>query len=253
MVVNGNALEWSVLVMRVLVCGFESSSTDQIACALRIGGAVVEVVQDEEEISDFSLDSSFDVIIFDLIKPSAKTWQILRSARKHGELRPVLILAEVDEVDLRLQAFGSGADDYLVKPWQTDYLLARTRSIMRRSYGFSEAVLKVGELHLDTEDRKARVLDSALSLTNTEYTVLEQLTLRKGAIIGRQALLDHLYDNDDAPYDQVIDVVVCRLRKKLARSGASELINTVRGRGYSIRWPLISKERSHADCDHNAA
>jgi len=130
-----------------------------------------------------------------------------------------------------------GADDYITKPFDKEELIARIQAVIRRSKGYSQPLLKVGGLQLNLDSREVLVNDRTVHLTGKEYAILELLVLRKGMVLTKEAFLNHLYGGIDEPEMKIIDVFICKLRKKLAHAGAGNLIGTVWGRGYMMRDP----------------
>ena len=135
----------------------------------------------------------------------------------------------------KVTGFGLGADDFITKPFDSNELVARMQAIIRRSKGFSQPVLHVGNLQLNLDSRDVVVKGNIIHLTGKEYTILELLVLRKGMVLTKEAFLNHLYGGMDEPDIKIIDVFICKLRKKLAQAGVDKLIDTVWGRGYIIR------------------
>jgi two-component system cell cycle response regulator CtrA len=149
----------------------------------------------------------------------------------------VLILSGLTRPQAKVRGFGMGADDYITKPFDQQELIARIQAIVRRAKGFSQPTLTVGPLTLNLGSREVVVEGRNVHLTGKEYAVLELLTLRKGIVLTKEAFLNHLYGGMDEPEVKIIDVFICKLRKKLAQAGAGDLIGTVWGRGYVLRDP----------------
>jgi two-component system cell cycle response regulator CtrA len=146
-----------------------------------------------------------------------------------------MILSGLSRPQAKVKGFGIGADDYITKPFDRAELLARLQAIIRRSKGFSRPVLKVGCLQLNLDSREVIVHGTPVQLTGKEYSILELLVLRKGMVLSKEVFLNHLYGGMDEPEIKIIDVFICKLRKKLTQAGADNLIGTVWGRGYMIR------------------
>jgi two-component system cell cycle response regulator CtrA len=161
---------------------------------------------------------------------------VIRQLRSSKIATPVLILSGLQEADKKVQGFGVGADDYLTKPFNRDELIARIQAIVRRSKGHAQPKVQVGRLSVNLEARTAEVDDSPLHLTGKEYGILELLALRKGTTLTKEQFLNHLYGGMDEPELKIIDVFICKLRKKLATAtGGESYIETVWGRGYVLR------------------
>ncbi|TPG61439.1 DNA-binding response regulator, partial [Roseomonas nepalensis] len=159
---------------------------------------------------------------------------------------PVLILSGLSRPGAKVKGFGLGADDFIVKPFDSQELIARIQAIVRRTKGFAQPNISVGRLNLDLGAREATVGGKPVHLTGKEYAILELLTLRKGMVMTKEAFLNHLYGGMDEPEVKIIDVFICKLRKKLAQAGCEDLIGTVWGRGYVLRDPVPETGRSLA-------
>jgi two-component system cell cycle response regulator CtrA len=148
---------------------------------------------------------------------------------------PVLILSGLSRPAAKVKGFGMGADDFISKPFDKAELVARMQAVVRRSKGYSQPTLRVGNLQLNLDSREVLVNSAPVHLTGKEYSILELLVLRKGMVLTKEAFLNHLYGGMDEPEMKIIDVFICKLRKKLALAGAGSLIGTVWGRGYMMR------------------
>jgi two-component system cell cycle response regulator CtrA len=169
--------------------------------------------------------------------PDMEGYEVVRRLRSARIETPVLILSGLTRPQAKVRGFGMGADDYITKPFDQQELIARIQAIVRRAKGFSQPTLTVGPLTLNLGSREVLVEGRNVHLTGKEYAVLELLTLRKGVVLTKEAFLNHLYGGMDEPEVKIIDVFICKLRKKLAQAGASDLIGTVWGRGYVLRDP----------------
>ncbi len=149
----------------------------------------------------------------------------------------MLILSGLTRPQAKVKGFGMGADDYITKPFDKSELVARIQAVIRRSKGYAQPLLKIGNLQLNLDSRDVSVEDRQVHLTGKEYAILELLVLRKGMVLTKEAFLNHLYGGIDEPEMKIIDVFICKLRKKLAQAGAGNLIGTVWGRGYMLRDP----------------
>jgi len=148
---------------------------------------------------------------------------------------PVLILSGLSRPQAKVKGLGMGADDYITKPFDKAELLARIQAIVRRSKGFSQPSLRVGPLELNLDSREVKLRGKEIHLTGKKYAILELLMLRNGMVLTKEAFLNHLYGGIDEPEMKIIDVFICKLRKKLAVAGAGDMITTVWGRGYLVR------------------
>jgi DNA-binding response OmpR family regulator len=177
----------------------------------------------------------YDTVILDLMLPDGSGLDLLKQLRKRDQHTPVLILTAKDTLQDKIAGFNSGTDDYLTKPFAFEELLSRVRALTRRKYQFHGAVLKLGELRLDSVARTVSCNDKLLSLTAKELAVLELFLLRRTHVLSRNKIAEHIYDEDAEQESNVIDVFINKLRRKLETSGAGSLIETVRGEGYVIR------------------
>tara|TARA_Y100000590_G_C15670594_1_gene996101 strand:- start:596 stop:1249 length:654 start_codon:yes stop_codon:yes gene_type:complete len=196
-----------------------------------------------EEGLDLGKLYEYDVIILDLNLPDMSGYDVLRKLRSSKIDTPVLILSGMSEADDKIRGFGVGADDYLTKPFNKDELTARLNAIVRRSRGHSRSAIQIGSLEVDLDSKLATVNGNQVNLTSKEYAILEVLALRKGTTLTKEMFLNHLYGGMDEPEIKIIDVFVCKLRKKLAAaSGGVDFIETVWGRGYVLRNPRENNE-----------
>jgi two-component system, cell cycle response regulator CtrA len=172
-------------------------------------------------------------------------YEVLRRLRAAQVKTPILILSGLGEIDDKVRGLGFGADDYLVKPFNKVELLARIHAIVRRSRGHSESIISTGRLSVNLQQRTAAVDGQNLHLTGKEYAILELLSLRKGTTLTKEMFLNHLYGGMDEPELKIIDVFICKLRRKLTEAlGNDEYIETVWGRGYVLRDPQAGREDS---------
>src|SRR3954463_3370552 len=158
----------------------------------------------------------YDIILLDLMLPDIDGYEVLRRLRSSRVNTPILILSGLSELDSKIKGLGFGADDYLTKPFDRRELIARIQAIVRRSKGHSDSVIKTGKLVVNLDTRTVEVSGSPLHLTGKEYGILELLSLRKGTTLTKEMFLNHLYGGMDEPELKIIDVFVCKLRKKLS-------------------------------------
>jgi DNA-binding response OmpR family regulator len=197
---------------------------------------LVELVEDGAAAVDRATLESYDAILLDVLLPTIDGFEACRLIRASGVDTPILMLTARDAVADRVQGLDAGADDYIVKPFAFDELLARLRALLRRGRtAHSSAVLRCGPLEVDTEAHRASVEGHAISLTATEYRLLEFLVRRAGAIVSREQIADHVWGGDYDPFSNLSDVYVSYLRRKLESSGSVRLIHTVRGLGYTLK------------------
>ena len=221
--------------MRVLLVEDDLTMARGLALMLRTGGAVVDQADTGEEALELARHYDYDITVLDLMLPDMEGYDVVRHMRSSRIEVPVLVLSGLTRPQAKVRALALGADDFLTKPFDKSELLARMQAIVRRSKGFSQPSLKVGNLQLNLESREVTVDGTTVHLTGKEYAILELLVLRKGMVLTKEAFLNHLYGGMDEPEMKIIDVFICKLRKKLAQAGADNLIGTVWGRGYVIR------------------
>jgi DNA-binding response OmpR family regulator len=220
--------------MRVLVVDDSERVRKTLATGLRARGIAVETAADGDEALALLNGLPFDVAVLDLMMPRMDGMQVLAALRGRHARPRVLVLSARDQVQDRVDALNIGADDYLVKPFAFDELLARLLALARRSFSEPSPDLSFGRLHLDSATRLVRVDDTVLTLTPKEYALLELLVRRKGHVLGRAVIFEQLYESDSRASDTVIEVLMSTLRAKLARAGLPDLIETRRGFGYVI-------------------
>jgi two-component system, cell cycle response regulator CtrA len=223
--------------MRVLLVEDDMIVARGVSLALRAAAMIVDTADTGEESLELARLYDYDIVVLDLMLPDMEGYEVVRRLRAARIETPVLILSGLNRPQAKVRGFGMGADDYITKPFDQHELVARIQAIVRRAKGFSHPTLNVGPLTLNLGSREVLVDGRNVHLTGKEYAVLELLTLRKGVVLTKEAFLNHLYGGMDEPEVKIIDVFICKLRKKLAQAGAGELIGTVWGRGYVMRDP----------------
>lgn len=220
--------------MRLLLAEDAVPLARSVAQGLTEEGFTVDVVHDGEDALHLASELPFDGLILDRMMPSLDGIAVLRALRQRGVKTPVLLLTALGEVHDRVTGLEAGADDYLVKPFAFEELLARVRALLRRGYGQPSKAVVIGPLALDLSARTATVDGASLELTSREFAILELFALKPGATWSRTQLAERLYSEEMERDSNVIDVFVARLRRKLEAAGlpASELIRTQRGAGY---------------------
>lgn len=220
--------------MRVLVVDDSERVRKALASGLRAQGLAVELARDGAEALALIDSLPVDVIVLDLMMPVMDGTQLLEVLKRRAVKPRILVLSARDQVSDRVDALNLGADDYLVKPFAFDEVLARIRALARRRAEAASPVLQHGALQVDTATRLARVGDAVLPLTPKEYSLLELLLRRRGHVLSRPLIFENLYESDSSASDTVIEVLLSTLRAKLARAGLPELIETRRGFGYVV-------------------
>lgn len=221
--------------MRILLVEDDAITARGIGMILKTANAVVDQSDTGEEALELARHYDYDLVILDLMLPDIDGYEVVRRLRAAKRDIPVLILSGLSRPQAKVKGLSLGADDFLAKPFDNAELLARVNAIVRRSKGFSHPVLTAGPLQINGASHEVTVKGSVVHLTGKEYAILELMVLRKGMVLTKEAFLNHLYGGMDEPEAKIIDVFVCKLRKKLAKFGAGDLISTVWGRGYSIR------------------
>ncbi len=224
--------------MRILLVEDDPSTAKSIEMMLKSEGYVVDLADMGEDGLEIGKLYDYDIIVLDLMLPDIDGYEVLRRLRQARIKTPILILSGLSELDSKVKGLGIGADDYMTKPFQKRELIARIQAIVRRSKGHSESIVRTGKLVVNLDTRTVEASGQPLHLTGKEYGILELLSLRKGMTLTKEMFLNHLYGGMDEPELKIIDVFVCKLRKKLTvATGGENYIETVWGRGYVLRDP----------------
>lgn len=221
--------------MRILLTQNQVASTNVVRTALIHAGMNVDVAASGGEVIEYAQTYEYDLVILELKLRDIDGVAILRKLRANQNTVPVLVLSGNTAADVRVRALTAGADDCLASPYDTAELIGRVQAIVRRSRGFCQPALTAGNVTLDLGSREVCVDGAVVHLTGKEFATLELMMLRQGAVQSKEAFLDHLYGGMDEPNAKIIDVFICKLRKKLAEAGADRLITTVWGHGYMLR------------------
>ncbi|GJD44864.1 Cell cycle response regulator CtrA [Methylobacterium cerastii] len=222
--------------MRVLLIEDDAAVAQSIELMLKTAGFNPFVTDLGEEGIDLGKLYDYDIILLDLTLPDMSGYEVLRSLRVAKVKTPILILSGMASIEDKVKGLGFGADDYLTKPFHRDELVARIQAIVRRSQGHAEATVTIDDMVVNLDQKLVAIGGNRVPLTGKEYQMLELLALRKGTTLTKEMFLNHLYGGMDEPELKIIDVFVCKLRKKLATaSGGKNYIETVWGRGYVLR------------------
>lgn len=225
--------------MRILLVEDDINTARAVELMLTSASYSVFVTDLGEEGIDLARLYDYDLMLLDLDLPDMSGMEVLRNIRMSRIATPVLILTGSADTESKLRGFGFGADDYMTKPFDRDELLARIRAVVRRSKGHSQALIDIGEITVNLDARSVAVRGQPVNLTGKEYQIFELLALRKGTTLTKEMFLNHLYGGMDEPELKIIDVFICKLRKKLFEAlGYACPIETVWGRGYVLRDPL---------------
>jgi two-component system cell cycle response regulator CtrA len=228
--------------MRVLLVEDDSATAQSIEMMLRSESYVCDTTDMGEDGLEIGKLYDYDIIVLDLMLPDIDGYEVLRRLRAARVQTPILILSGLSGLDDKIKGLGVGADDYLTKPFDKRELIARIQAIVRRSKGHPDSIIQTGKLKVNLDARTVEVDGQPLHLTGKEYGILELLSLRKGTTLTKEMFLNHLYGGMDEPELKIIDVFVCKLRKKLSSAtGGENYIETVWGRGYVLRDPAPSE------------
>lgn len=224
--------------MRVLLVEDDPTTSKSIELMLTHANLNVYCTDLGEEGIDLAKLYDYDLILLDLNLPDMNGHEVLRQLRLARIDTPILILSGEDDTENKIKGFGFGADDYMTKPFHREELVARIHAIIRRSKGHSQSVINTGKISVNLDAKTVDVSGKTVHLTGKEYQMLELLSLRKGTTLTKEMFLNHLYGGMDEPELKIIDVFICKLRKKLAEATTGDnYIETVWGRGYVLRDP----------------
>ena len=230
--------------MRVLLIEDDSSIAQSIELMLKSESFNVYTTDLGEEGVDLGRLYDYDIILLDLNLPDMSGFEVLRSLRVSKVRTPILILSGLASIEHKVKGLGFGADDYMTKPFHKTELIARVHAIVRRSQGHAQSVVQTGDLSVNVDAKTVHINQVGVNLTGKEYQMLELLSPRRGTTITKEMFLGQLYGGMDEPEIKIIDVFICKLRKKLAvASGGKDYIETVWGRGYLLREPQEVKAK----------
>ena len=234
--------------MRVLLVEDDPTTQQSVTMMLESASMVVDATDLGEDGLDLGKLYDYDIIVLDLMLPDMDGIDVLRRLRDARIKTPVLILSGLTESENKVKGLGTGADDYLTKPFNKAELIARIQAIVRRSQGHSQSIIDTGRLAVNLDAQTVEVDGQSVHLTGKEYGILELLSLRKGTTLTKEMFLNHLYGGMDEPELKIIDVFICKLRKKLSTAMEGEnYIQTVWGRGYVLRDPEEVEEKIRAN------
>lgn len=229
--------------MRILVVEDDSATAQAIELMLKSEGFNAYVTDSGEEGADLAKLYDYDAITLDINLPDISGFDVLKQIRTAKITTPVLMLSGAHTIDFKVKALGLGADDYMTKPFHKDELVARLHALVRRSRGIAVSVVEIGDLAVDLTTKTVSVRGVPVHLTGKEWSMIELLALRKGNTITKEMFLNHIYNGMDEPELKIIDVFICKLRKKLemvsAVHPAVRYIETIWGRGYVLREPHV--------------
>jgi two-component system cell cycle response regulator CtrA len=230
--------------MRVLLIEDEPTTAKAIELMLMTEGFNVYSTGLGEEGLNLGKLYDYDIILLDLNLPDMHGYHVLKRLRAARIQTPVLILSGISDLNSKIRSFGFGADDYLTKPFHRDELTARIHAVVRRSKGHSQSVIRTGKLAVNLDAKTAEIGGARIHLTVKEYAMLELLSLRKGTTLTKEMFLNHMYQGIDEPEVKIVDVFLCKLRKKISLASDGEnYIETVWGRGYMLSDPAIVPDK----------
>jgi two-component system cell cycle response regulator CtrA len=222
--------------MRVLLVEDDCATAQSVELMLKSESFNVYTTDLGGEGVDLGKLYDYDIILLDLNLPDMSGFEVLRSLRVSKVRTPILVLSGLAGIQDKVKSLGFGADDYVTKPFHKKELVARIHAIIRRSKGHAHSVIQTGDLVVNVDTKAVEISGQRVELTNREYQVMELLSLRKGTPLSKETFLNHLYGGMDEPTQKIVDVFVCKLRKKLSRaSNGKDYIDTVWGHGYVLR------------------
>jgi two-component system cell cycle response regulator CtrA len=229
--------------VRVLLIEDDGATAQSIELMLKSGSFVVYTTDLGEDGIDLGKVYEYDIILLDLNLPDMSGFEVLRTLRASKVETPTLILSGLAGIEDKIKGLGGGADGYMTKPFHKDELVARIHSIVRRYRGHAQSMIEIDDLVINLDAKSVAVGGERVHLTGKEYQMLELLALRKGTTLSKEMFLNNLYGGMDEPELKIIDVFICKLRKKLASaSGGKDYIETVWGRGYMLREPTDEEQ-----------
>ena len=230
--------------MRVLLIEDDKTVSQNIALILKKENMVVDTSYLGEDGIEVAKLYEYDIIILDILLPDMEGYDVLKRLRAAHINTPVLILSGLNTPDKKVKGFGYGADDYLTKPFDRTEIIARVNAIVRRTKGHADSIIRTGGMEINLNSKIVTVDGKVLNLTSKEYSLFELLALRKGTTINKEQFLNHLYGGLDEPEMKIIDVFLCKIRRKLEKlTPNEEYIQTVWGRGYILKdLPIREKD-----------
>lgn len=230
--------------MRVLLIEDDKTIGQNIAMVLNKEGMVVDTAYLGEDGLEMAKLYEYDIIIVDLMLPGIDGYEVVRTMRATRNNTPIMILSGLSGSDKKVKGLGFGADDYLTKPFDRSELIARVNALVRRSKGLADPIVRTGNMEINLNSKIVTIGGKVLHLTSKEYALVELLAIRKGTTINKEQFLNHLYGGMDEPEMKIIDVFLCKIRRKIEKlSGGREYIETVWGRGYILKdFPITISE-----------
>ena len=223
-----------VYLVRVLVVEDDHRIAAFVAKGLRENSYAVDIASDGDEAIYMASINTYDLFILDINLPRRDGFEVCRDLRESGNEKPILMLTARDAIDDRISGLDTGADDYLIKPFEFQELLARLRALLRRQTEVRPAKIVIADLEIDTISQNVRRGGEPIDLTAKEYSLIEFLAINRGKVVGREEISEHVWDDTFDPFSNLIEVYIKRLRKKLDEDYSAQLIHTRRGSGYIL-------------------
>lgn len=222
--------------MRALLIDSDKSFVQSLIFFMKSKGFSVDSAANGDDGTDLAKLYDYDIILSEVLLPDKNGTELLRRIRNAGIKTPVIMISELSGVPHKVACLTAGADDYVVKPCDKNELLARVQAVIRRSRGFADSVVRIGDMLVNLDAKLVSVGGKTLHLTGKEYALVELLCLRQGTPVSKEQFLNHLYGGIDEPEIKIIDVFLCRIRQKIMRlTGGRQYIHTVWGRGYILK------------------
>lgn len=222
--------------MRILLIEDDKTVSQNISLILKREDIIVDASYKAEDGIESARLYDYDLILLDLGLPDMEGCDVIRKLRSMQISTPIMVLSGMGSIDKKVHALTFGCDDYLTKPFDTRELIARINALVRRSKGYCENIIRTGGMEVNLDSKIITITGTELNLTTKEYALFELLALRKGALINKGQCLDHLYGGRDEPEAKILDVFLCKIRRKIEKvSPQEEYIQTVRGRGYILK------------------
>jgi DNA-binding response OmpR family regulator len=220
--------------MKILIVEDDMDIATFIQDGLKSEGFIADIAHDGKEGSFMARTSSYDLIILDYSLPEKNGVEVCSEIRNKGFSMPILFLSVRDETQKKIEALEKGADDYMTKPFSFEELLARVKALLRRPSKIKDSIIKIGDLTLDTNKKTVAKGKSSLTLTRTEYNLLEYLMTNHGIVVSRSMILEHVWDAESDPFSNTVEAHILKLRRKIGVDGGPDLIKNIPGRGYIL-------------------
>jgi two-component system cell cycle response regulator CtrA len=229
--------DFSAHIVRLLIVEDDPNIAQRIETTCIADGFSSHVADDGIAALEMIKAYDYDAVMLDLMLPDVSGFEVLARIRSVKNNTPVIVLSGLNSAEDKVKCLTAGADDYITKPFSKMELIARLYAVIRRASGHSSSVINVGPIEVNIRQRSVRVLDVEIPLTKKEYSIMELLTIKRGAVLPKEAFLNHIYGGMDEPDLKIVDVFICRLRRKIAElTGGLNFIETVWGRGYTIKY-----------------